>query len=118
MPNHSKLPPVLTDEAREARLISMALEAAEQQFVNGTASSQVITHFLKLGAVREQLEIEKLKAETELAKAKADAIKAAENTEKAYREAIAAFGSYTHHSAFDPSGSEEFVDDGYYDEDV
>jgi len=111
VPTSPKQPPVMTDEAREARLISLAMDVAEEQLLNRTASSQVITHYLKLGAIREQLEVEKLKAETELAKAKAKAIEDAENTEKAYREAITAFGIYTKHSAFDPEGSEEFIDD-------
>lgn len=111
MPKNIKQPPVMSDEAREARLISLAMDVAEEQLVNRTASAQVITHYLKLGAMKEQLEIEKLKAETELAKAKAKAIEDAENTEKAYREAIFAFGIYTKHSAFDPEGSEEFIDD-------
>lgn len=107
----TKQPPLMTDEAREARLISMAMDMAEEQLANRTASAQVITHYLKLGAVREQLEVEKLKAETELAKAKAKAIEDAESTEKAYREAIQAFGLYTKHSAFDPEGAEEYLDD-------
>lgn len=111
MPISPKQPPVMTDEAREARLISMAMDVAEEQLANRTASAQVITHYLKLGAMREQLEIEKLRAETELAKAKAKAIEDAENTEKAYREAIMAFGIYTKHSAFDAEGAEEFLDD-------
>lgn len=111
MPTTIKQPPVMTDEAREARLISMAMDVAEEQLASRTASAQVITHYLKLGAMREQLEIEKLRAETELAKAKAKAIENAENSEKAYREAMAAFGLYTKHSAFDSDGSEEYIDE-------
>lgn len=111
MPNNSKRPPVMTDEARESRLISMAMDVAEEQLRNRTASSQVITHYLKLGAVKEQLELEKTRAEIELARAKVDAIKSAEQTEQAYRDAISAFLGYTKHSAFDDEDSEEYLDD-------
>ena len=45
-----KSPPVMTPEARENQLISLAIDLAEQQLRNGTASSQVITHYLKLGS--------------------------------------------------------------------
>ena len=55
--------PALTPEARENQLISLAIDLAEQQLRDGTASSQVITHYLKLGSTKEKLEREKLKNE-------------------------------------------------------
>lgn len=104
-----KRAPARTPEAREAELITLATDLAEKQMLEGTASSQVITHFLKLGAVREQLELEKVRAEIELAKAKVKAIESGEETERLYREAIEAMRSYTVGSAFEKD--EEYVED-------
>ena len=47
-----KIRPALSPEARENQLIDLAVNLAEQQLLDGTASSQVITHFLKLGHVQ------------------------------------------------------------------
>ena len=63
-------PAARTPEAREAQLVSMAYEFAEEQFRSGEASSQVTTHFLKLGSERERLEREKIRHETVLLEAK------------------------------------------------
>ncbi len=41
------LPPATTPEEREKQVINYAYELAEKQMLAGTASSQVITHFLK-----------------------------------------------------------------------
>lgn len=109
MSEKPKRAPARTAEAREAELVSLAQDLAERQMREGTASSQVITHFLKLGAVREELELEKVKAEIELAKAKVKAIESGEETGRLYREAISAMRSYTVGSAFDTQ--EEYVDD-------
>ena len=56
----NKIRPALTPEARENQLVSLAINLAEQQLRDGTASSQVITHYLKLGSQKERLEREKL----------------------------------------------------------
>ena len=55
-----RMRPALTPEARENQLVSLAVDLAEQQLRDGTASSQVITHYLKLGSTKERLEKEKL----------------------------------------------------------
>ena len=55
--------PALSPEARENQLISLAVDLAEKQLQEGTASSQVITHYLKLGSTKERLEKEKLEEE-------------------------------------------------------
>lgn len=89
-----KFAPARTPEQRESQLISMAMDAAEEQLRSGKASSQVITHFLKLGAAREALEKEKLENEIALLKAKADAIEASKATEELYRKMIQALQSY------------------------
>ncbi|WP_242622705.1 hypothetical protein [Lachnoclostridium sp. Marseille-P6806] len=84
-----------TMEGRENELIALAYDAAEERIKNGTASSQEIVHFLKLGSSRERLEKETMEAEMRLKQAKIDALEAAENLEKKYAEAIAAFKSYS-----------------------
>lgn len=87
--------PALTPEAREQQLIALAMDVAEKRLLNGTATSQEITHFLKLGTIRAQAELEKLKLDNELIKAKTNAINNSENSEKLYSEAIKAFQVYS-----------------------
>ena len=84
--------PALTPEQRESQLISLAMDRAEQQLRDGTASSQVITHFLKLGCTKYELELEKCKRE--LLTAKTSAIESAENMDKLYADAIKAMQKY------------------------
>ena len=86
--------PALTPEARENQLISLAERLAEKQLREGTASSQVITHYLKLGTAREKLECEKIRHENDLLEAKRDAINSAKNAEQLFADALAAFKSY------------------------
>jgi uncharacterized protein YcaQ len=88
-------PPARTPEARENQLIAAAVDLAEKQIREGTASSQVITHFLKLASPRERLEKEKLQRENELLKVKADAVKSAKNVEKLYGDALNAMKRYS-----------------------
>ena len=90
-----KLKRVLNPEAREKQLISLAMDAAEEQLLNGTASSQVITHFLKLATAKAELERKRLEADIALANAKKKDIDSNNNKEKLYREAIAAFKGYS-----------------------
>lgn len=89
-----KIRPALTPEAREQQLVSLAVDLAEQQLIDGTASSQVITHFLKLGSSRADLERAKLEHETKLLEAKTEAIQSQKNMEELYSQAIAALKSY------------------------
>lgn len=86
--------PATTPEERENQLISLAFDRAERQLRDGTASAQVITHFLKLGTVKNEIELEKLRRENELLSAKTAAIESAENMEKVYAEAIKAMQKY------------------------
>ena len=86
--------PALTPEARENQLIALAVDEAERQLRDHTASSQVITHFLKLATAREKLEQERLKAEIELQKAKIKALDNAEEIKVLYENAIKAMRSY------------------------
>ena len=89
-----KIRPALTPEARENQLISLAMDRAEQQLMDGTASSQVITHFLKLGTAKYQYETEKLKHDTELVKAKTESIERSDRIEELYADAIKAMKIY------------------------
>lgn len=96
-PSRSRRPPAKTLEARENQLIALAVDAAEQQLRDGTASSQVITHFLKQGTVREELEREKLKSDNLLLQAKIEAIASGKRVEELYAEALDAMRSYAGH---------------------
>lgn len=89
--------PALTPEARENQLIALSIDLAEKQLREGTASSQVITHFLKLGSTKERLELEKIKKENELLIAKAESLQSGKNIEKLYLEAMSAFREYSGH---------------------
>ncbi len=87
-------PPAKTVEAREQQLIAMAVDLAETQLLKGTASSQVITHYLKLGSTKEKLEKEILESQNELMKAKTEAIKSQKNIEKLYTKALEVMSIY------------------------
>ena len=86
--------PALTPEARENQMISLAVDLAERQLQEGTASSQVITHYLKLGSSKEKLEKEILEKQKELVSAKTESLKSAKRIEELYTEAIAAMRKY------------------------
>lgn len=92
--SNKKIRPALSPEARENQLIALAVDLAEQQLIDGTASSQVITHFLKLGTTREELEKEKLKQENKVLEAKAKAIESSEEIKALYENAIKAIRNY------------------------
>lgn len=90
-----KRPPATTPEAQENRLISLAVDLAERQLEDGTASPTTINHFLKLATVREQREREKLALENELLKARTEQIGSQAKSEAMYKEAIEAFRVYS-----------------------
>jgi hypothetical protein len=90
----SRRPPATTLEGREKQLVSLAVELAEKQMRDGSATSQVITHYLKLGTTRELLEQERLRQENELLKAKIDSIASQAKTDEMYREALEAMRRY------------------------
>ena len=87
-------PPATTIKAREDQLIAMAFDHAEKQFQEGTASSQVTTHFLQMGSEREALAREKLRRENLLLEARVDQIEALANMENLASEAIKAMRTY------------------------
>lgn len=84
----------LSAEERQNRMIGYAIDMAEEQLRNRTASSQVVTHFLKLGTVQAQLELEKLASENALLKAKTEAIQSGKEIESLFTEAIKAMTEY------------------------
>ena len=86
--------PALSPEARENQLIAAAVDLAEKQLLEGTASSQVITHYLKLGSARERLERERLEEENKLLRAKTEALQSAKKMEELYANAITAMRNY------------------------
>ena len=92
--NAKPIRPSLTPEAEENQMISLAMDCAESQLRDGTASSAVIVHFLKLGTERAELEREKLVHENELLKAKTQSLESATHVEQLMKEAVEAMKSY------------------------
>lgn len=93
-PATSRRPPATTPEGRENQMVALATDLAERQLREGTASAQVITHYLKQGTTTQQLEKEKLKNENLLLAARSEAIASTQRMEELYSEAIAAMRSY------------------------
>ena len=89
-----RIRPATTPEARENQMISLAEDLAEKQLLEGTASSQVITHYLKLGTMKARLELEREKKEIELITAKTENLQSAKHIEELYMEALNAMRSY------------------------
>lgn len=86
--------PALTPEARENQMISLAVDLAEQQLRDGTASSQVITHFLKLGSTKERVEREILERQKDLITAKTEQLQSTKKIEELYTNAMNAMRGY------------------------
>ena len=98
-----KQKPALDPEARENQFISLAVDLAEQQLRDGTASSQVITHYLKLGSTKEKIEKEILEKQKELITAKTETLKSAQRIEELYTNALSAMRDYSGNGAADES---------------
>ena len=90
-----KVRPALTPEARENQLISLAVDLAEKQLLEGTASSQVITHYLKLGSTKERIEKEILEKQKDLIVAKTESLQSAPRMEELYEKAMMAMSDYS-----------------------
>lgn len=80
---------------RENQLIALAYDLAEQRLREGTASAQEIVHFLRMGDTKTGLEKEKLQHETELLRAKKEAVDSSKKSDERYQEAIDAFRNYS-----------------------
>ena len=89
-----RFPPARTPEERENQLIALAIDRAEEQLLNGTASSQVITHFLKLGSMKEKLEKDILEKQAQLIAAKTENLQSAKRMEELWSDAISALRDY------------------------
>lgn len=83
-----------TPKGREDQLVALANDLAEKQLREGTASAQVISHFLKMGSLREEIERERLRQENLLLAAKTESIAAASRMEELVKDAIAAMRTY------------------------
>jgi EAL domain-containing protein (putative c-di-GMP-specific phosphodiesterase class I) len=90
-----KMRPAMTPEARENQLVSLAVDLAEKQLMEGTASAQVITHYLKLGSSKERIEQEILEKQKDLIDAKTQALRSAQRIEELYTDALAAMQRYS-----------------------
>ncbi len=91
----NKTRPALTPEARENQLISLAIDCVEERLRNGTASSQEVTHFLKLASQKARLEQEILEKQKELIEAKTESLKSEQRIEELYMQAVNAMRSYS-----------------------
>lgn len=100
---NKKLAPALTPEARENQLIALSYDVAEKQLLDGTASSQIINHFLKLGSTKESLEKEILEKKAELMQAQTEGLKEGKKIAQMYQDAMNAMRAY--------SGEEEHNDE-------
>ena len=107
-----KIRPATTPEARENQLIALAVDLAEKQLIEGTASSQVITHYLKLGSTKERIEREKLEKQKALIEAKTENLQSAKRIEELYTNAINAMKNYSGQS----NSSEDDEEDDEYDD--
>ena len=96
-----RIRPALTPDARENQMISLAIDLAEKQLLERTASSQVISHYLTLGSSKYRLEKRKLERETELLNARTESLQSAKKVEELYSEAMEAFKGYRS-SSMDP----------------
>ena len=90
-----KIRPGLTPEARENQLITLAINLAEKQLLEGTASAQVISHYLKLGTTQARIEKEILEEQRDLIKAKTEALQSQKRVEELYADALDAMRKYS-----------------------
>lgn len=101
--SRSRRRPATSPELRELELANLAYDLAEDQIRDGSASSQVVTHFLKMGSTRERLEQERMRHEVELMEVKKEQLAGQARMEEMFTEAIQAFRGY---SGQDPAGFE------------
>ena len=90
-----KRPPAKTPESREKQMIALAFDVAEERLRNGTASAAEITHFLKLGTIREEMEREQLEHKNLLIRAQIESYETNKTIEELYRKALSAMKEYS-----------------------
>lgn len=93
--------PALTPEAREKQMIALAYDLVQQRLLDGTASSQETTHFLKLASEENRLKIEKLEEENKHLRAKTEALKAEQKSAEFYSQVLDALKLYSGHAEQD-----------------
>ena len=93
--NAHKIRPALTPEARQNQLIALATDLVEKRLIEGTASSQETTHFLKLATQEAKLKVKILEKQEELISAKTESIKSNQRTEELYRVGFIAMRKYS-----------------------
>lgn len=101
------LPPTLTVEGRENQLIAAAYDLAEKRILEGTASSQELTYFLKAGSSKMKYELEHLREENKLLRAKTESLQAQRSNEELLSKALKALRGYR--------GEDEGEEDEYQD---
>ena len=94
--NTQNMTPPLTDKSHENKLIALALRQTEKQLGNGTASSQIVTHFLRLSSVKAQVELEKLRLENRLLEARIEGEQQGQKLTEMMGEVLEALKSYSH----------------------
>lgn len=102
-----KTRPALNPGARENQLISRAYDLVEKRLMNGTASSQETTHFLKMGSMKEKYERENLAIQNKLLEAKIDALQSAQRSDELYANALKAMRNYSG-QAYEEEDDDEF----------
>lgn len=100
--------PATTTEGRENQLVSLAVDLAEKQLSDGSASAQVISHYLKLGSTRESLEQERLARENDLLRARVEQLASTKRIEELYESALNAMRTY---AGQDPKESDDDYED-------
>lgn len=108
--SNRKLRPAKTPEGREQQLVGLAVELAERQLRDGTASAQVISHYLKMGSSREEIEQQKIRHDIEMQEARIEHMRSQSRMEELYSEAINAMRIY---AGQEPLELEEEYDDRY-----
>lgn len=107
----SRSRPAATPEARERQLTSLAYDLAEKQLREGTASSQVISTFLKYGSSRERLEQERLERENHFLRIKAEQIQGQQKMEELFTKAMDAFRGYSGQDPEPERDQDDYEDD-------
>lgn len=102
----TRMRPALTPEARESQLISLAYDLVESRLLDGTATSQETTYFLKLASGKTKLENEKLMEENKLLRAKTEAIQAEKKNEEFYAKVLSALKKYNGQASQDDDQDE------------
>lgn len=92
---NKKRNPTRNPRTKENQMISLAFDLAEKKLKDGSASSQLITHFLKLATIREEMEMKRIEADLALANAKIKHMEAQETSAELYENALKAFASYS-----------------------